>query len=439
MAQAPIKVNEETKERIRYLAALIDTTQAEVVDKAVQEYAVRHADLIEKGIDRARSVLAAGDAAIAAHLLGKPLDAVQRVSGGSRAELAEPEPDRFVPGDGAGRPVVACLEHRRGDVGFERREQHVAQLRTDEGPVGRPDADPAPDLLDPTAVGSRAPWSAASRRDPRRIRSRCWPAHGRPARTAPRSSAGGGGGPPRPGPAGGRRRSGEADRQRAAARTIRRRHRRTRLLCDGRHTATPPRHRRARWLLVRSTLGAGRRPGGRWRGCASDPSVRSERSAGALRATGGRSLPDRRTAREVPDRGPRPGSGSSDANVGRSVIAWRDRIGCLSRHREDSRITTRSRRRGRVRSRRRGSTRMAVVLASMSRRGRHRAARHRGHAPDPTVTRAMARRVRHPDRRAPRSLPTRWQRLLSASGHAARGRGVQGRARPRWSTLQRAR
>ena len=74
MAQAPIKVNEETKERIRYLAALVDTTQAEVVDRAVQEYAVRHADLIEKGIDRARSVLASGDAALAADLLGEPLD-----------------------------------------------------------------------------------------------------------------------------------------------------------------------------------------------------------------------------------------------------------------------------------------------------------------------------------------------------------------------------
>ena len=74
MAQAPIKVNEGTKERIRYLAALVDTTQAEVVDRAVQEYAVRHADLIEKGIDRARSVLASGDAALAAHLLGEPLD-----------------------------------------------------------------------------------------------------------------------------------------------------------------------------------------------------------------------------------------------------------------------------------------------------------------------------------------------------------------------------
>ena len=88
MAQAPIKVNEETKERIRYLAALIDTTQADVVDKAIQEFAVRHADLVEKGIDRARSVLAAGDAAIAAHLLGQPLDALERVSGGARRPSA---------------------------------------------------------------------------------------------------------------------------------------------------------------------------------------------------------------------------------------------------------------------------------------------------------------------------------------------------------------
>lgn len=80
-SQAPIKVGEETKERIRYLAALIDTTQSEVVDRAIWEYAVRHADLVEKGIDRARSVLAAGDAAIAAHLLDVPLDAVQSVAG----------------------------------------------------------------------------------------------------------------------------------------------------------------------------------------------------------------------------------------------------------------------------------------------------------------------------------------------------------------------
>jgi hypothetical protein len=88
MSQAPIKVDESTKERIRYLAALIDTTQAEVVDRAVREYAVRHADLIEKGIDHARSVLSSGDAAIAAHLLDLPVAAVERVAGGRRSASA---------------------------------------------------------------------------------------------------------------------------------------------------------------------------------------------------------------------------------------------------------------------------------------------------------------------------------------------------------------
>ena len=59
-----------------------------MVDLAVQEYAVRHADLVEKGIDRARTVLASGDTAIAAHLLDVPLADVQRVSGGDRRTSA---------------------------------------------------------------------------------------------------------------------------------------------------------------------------------------------------------------------------------------------------------------------------------------------------------------------------------------------------------------
>jgi len=82
--QAPIKVNEQTKERIRYLAALLDTTQADVVDRAVQEYTVRHADVIEKGIANARSALVGGDSAIAALILDEPAEAVERVSGGRR-------------------------------------------------------------------------------------------------------------------------------------------------------------------------------------------------------------------------------------------------------------------------------------------------------------------------------------------------------------------
>jgi predicted transcriptional regulator len=84
VSQSPIKVSPHTKERIRYLAALTDTTQTQLVDRAIEEYTARHADLIEKGIDTARSVLAVGDVAIAAHLLDVPDEAVRRIAGPRR-------------------------------------------------------------------------------------------------------------------------------------------------------------------------------------------------------------------------------------------------------------------------------------------------------------------------------------------------------------------
>lgn len=82
--QAQIKVSGETKERIRYVAALSDATQAQIVDRAVTEYATRHADVLAKGIDRAREVLASGDSAIAARLLGESPADVERIAGGRR-------------------------------------------------------------------------------------------------------------------------------------------------------------------------------------------------------------------------------------------------------------------------------------------------------------------------------------------------------------------
>jgi predicted transcriptional regulator len=81
MSQAPIKVNEQTKERIRYLAALTDATQAEIVDRAVSEYSARHADDIAAGIERARAVLTSGDASIASYLLDESVEAIDRVAG----------------------------------------------------------------------------------------------------------------------------------------------------------------------------------------------------------------------------------------------------------------------------------------------------------------------------------------------------------------------
>jgi len=83
--QSPIKVNEPTKERIRVMAAFLDTTQSEIVDRAVQEFAVRHVDLVNSGIDRARALLTDpsvdADVSMAADLLGVSRESVERVSG----------------------------------------------------------------------------------------------------------------------------------------------------------------------------------------------------------------------------------------------------------------------------------------------------------------------------------------------------------------------
>ena len=88
--QAPIKVSGATKERIRYLAALTDATQAEIVGRAVDEYAARHVDDIKQGIERARFVLTGGDAEIAAYLLDVPVEDVERVAGKPAAASAGP-------------------------------------------------------------------------------------------------------------------------------------------------------------------------------------------------------------------------------------------------------------------------------------------------------------------------------------------------------------
>lgn len=84
---APIKVGEHTKERIRYLAALMDVTQAEIVDRAVDEFTARHAEEVKQGIERARVALAGGDEAVAAYLLDVPVADVHRIAGSTRGPL----------------------------------------------------------------------------------------------------------------------------------------------------------------------------------------------------------------------------------------------------------------------------------------------------------------------------------------------------------------
>ena len=79
--QAPIKVSAQTKERVHYLAALLGSSQASIVDAAIEEYAARHASELEAGLQRARQSLMSGPASEIAFLLDEDIAAVQRVSG----------------------------------------------------------------------------------------------------------------------------------------------------------------------------------------------------------------------------------------------------------------------------------------------------------------------------------------------------------------------
>jgi hypothetical protein len=56
-AQSPIKVHESTKEKIRYAALLSGLQQAELVERAVDEYVERHREEFGHRMERAREAL----------------------------------------------------------------------------------------------------------------------------------------------------------------------------------------------------------------------------------------------------------------------------------------------------------------------------------------------------------------------------------------------
>ena len=86
-SQAPIKISSKAKEKLRLAAAIAGTTQAELVEEALDEYLVRHADELEKGLQHARTALSEGIEEAVAYALDEDVARVKRVAGsGSRAE-----------------------------------------------------------------------------------------------------------------------------------------------------------------------------------------------------------------------------------------------------------------------------------------------------------------------------------------------------------------
>jgi len=86
-AQSPIKVHEATREKVRYAALMAGLKQAELVERAVDEYVERHRDQFALRMERAQQALLGGKASTLAHSLGIAETDVQRLGGVSSDQL----------------------------------------------------------------------------------------------------------------------------------------------------------------------------------------------------------------------------------------------------------------------------------------------------------------------------------------------------------------
>lgn len=68
-SDSPVKVSEETKERIRIAAAVSGRNQGDILDAAVTEYISRHAEDFATGYKRAGATLFEGQEAKVAYFM----------------------------------------------------------------------------------------------------------------------------------------------------------------------------------------------------------------------------------------------------------------------------------------------------------------------------------------------------------------------------------
>jgi hypothetical protein len=68
-SDSPVKVSEQTKERLRIAAAVSGTSQGDILDAAVDEYISRHAQEFATGFKRAGAALFEGEEAHVAYLM----------------------------------------------------------------------------------------------------------------------------------------------------------------------------------------------------------------------------------------------------------------------------------------------------------------------------------------------------------------------------------
>ncbi len=103
-AQSPIKVHEATKEKVRYAALMSGLKQAELVERAVDEYVDRHRDQFEQRMERAQQALLGGKTATLAYSLGVEEADVQRLGGVSSDQLGDSRKPRRATSNQASSP-----------------------------------------------------------------------------------------------------------------------------------------------------------------------------------------------------------------------------------------------------------------------------------------------------------------------------------------------
>jgi hypothetical protein len=103
-AQSPIKVHEATKEKVRYAALMSGLKQAELVERAVDEYVDRHRDQFAQRMERAQQALLGGKASTLAYSLGIEEADVQRLGGVSSDQLGDSRKPRRATSNQASSP-----------------------------------------------------------------------------------------------------------------------------------------------------------------------------------------------------------------------------------------------------------------------------------------------------------------------------------------------
>jgi hypothetical protein len=112
-AQSPIKVHEATKDKVRYAALMAGLKQAELVERAIDEYVERHRELFAQRMKRAQEALLGGKAYTLAYSLGVGEADVERVGGVGSDQLG-----------GSRRPRRATSNHASSPDGQSAHGSH---------------------------------------------------------------------------------------------------------------------------------------------------------------------------------------------------------------------------------------------------------------------------------------------------------------------------